>query len=516
MKKVNTLIFAFLGCIVGGFSACDIMGDEDFSSLNDRHQWVQEVVKGTCTQDEVVYRYCAEENCGAGWSTSITEKAKGHQLDDNQTCTVCRQSLQSTEGLLYELREPTLYEDFAPYAIVTGYEGAEKEVSIGYTPKGLPVKEIGKEAFQNSEITSVTVCDIVTEIKTYAFKGCASLTEIRLSDSVKRIEQGAFENCISLTEIEIPKNVYEMSMVFDGCASLTNIAVAEGNMDFKSIDGNLYHYDSRPYHKDKKFSILQYARGKKESSFMIPDGVTSLSWNTFKDCDSLKKITLPNSLEWIGNGVFHGCTGLTEIIIPDGVRVIQSGAFHGCTGLTSVEIPASVTEIQWKIFPACTNLKEIKVAEENLVYISIDGDLYCKKDDGYYKTNTLVEYAFGKTEDSFALPFGTRIIGNYAFDSVSNLKTVIIPEGVEEIEMFAFYDCDNIEKIYLPKSLTKVGDCVFKCINLKQVIYNGTKAEWEAIGNHASWLWVETSVEVVCTDGSIFYTADIVEGNDEK
>ncbi len=501
-KRINLLLIAFIGCVLGGFLACDEKADDG------GHKWVKEVVASTCTQDGYTLQYCVGDDCGTfSYAYTEADKAKGHQLDENQTCTVCQSSLKSTEGLVYEVREPALLEKFTPYAVVVGYEGEGKAVSIGYTPEGLPIKEIGEEAFKGGEITSVTVCDIVEDIKTGAFSGCASLTEVCLSDSVKRIEQDAFENCTSLTEIEIPKNVYEGGNWFGGCVNLTNIAVAEGNKDFKSIDGNLYYYDSRPYNKDKNFELLQYALGKKESAFAVVDGVEALGWNVFKGCQSLRSVTLPTSLERIGSGAFSGCTGLETIVIPDGVKVIQSGAFRGCTGLTSVEIPASVTEIQWKIFPACTNLKEIKVAEENPAYTSIDGNLYCKKGNDFYKTNTLVEYALGKREDSFSLPLTTAVIGNYALDSANNLKTVIIPEGVKEIEGFALYDCEKIETIYFPKSLTKVGDCAFRCINLKQVIYNGKKSEWEEIGNHVAWLWVETRIEVVCTDGVIVYTA---------
>lgn len=510
MRKIRKLLFvAFVCCLAGGFSACNFWtGDEDFSSLNGGHQWVTEVVDATCTQDGSVYRYCSEGDCGA-WSTSVGEKAKGHVFDERQFCTVCQQSLQSTAGLIYEIHEADTEKKKEAYATVIGYEGTPTNVTIGYTPDGLPIKEIGAKAFQNSQIASVTVCEIVEDIRNYAFDGCTNLTEIRLSDSVKRIEQGAFDNCSALKEIEIPKNVHAMSTTFDGCPNLTNIAVAEGNLDLKSIDGNLYYYEGRPYIKKKLFVMSKYAPGKKESSFEIPDGVTSISVDTFKDCESLKSVTLPDTLEWIGMGAFHGCTGLTEIIIPNGVKTIQSGAFHGCTGLTSVKIPAGVKEIQWKAFPNCTNLQEIIVEEGNENYISIDGNLYCKKGDDFYQTNTLIEYAFGKTNDTFTLPLGTEVIGDYAFHEVSGLKTVIIPESVREIEMFAFYDCLDLEKVYLPHSLTTLGDCVFRCFNLKEVVYNGTKEEWDAFeSNPLNWLWIETTVKVQCKNGSFIYTRE--------
>ncbi len=498
-KSITFLMLLSACCLMGGFAACD----EDAN--HSPHKWVKTRTEVTCTQDGVETQYCEGDYCGT-FSTSVFKKAEGHKLDDKQVCTECGQSLQSTAGLVYEIREPELLEKFDPYAVVVGYDGEETEVTVGYTPEGLPVKEIGEYAFKEKSITKITVCDVVEKVCRFAFENCASLTDVALSDSVKELEQGVFDKCTSLSEIELPKNLRTISLIFDDCVNLKNIAVAEGNLDLKSIDGNLYRYDSRVWIKDKVFTMDKYAPAKTETSFEIPDGVTSLTWNVFENCSQLTHIGMPDTLEWIGNGAFGGCTGLTEIQIPSSVKTIQSGAFRDCQGLTSVEIPANVTEIQWKIFPGCTNLKEIKVAEENPTYISINGNLYSKGDDGYYKANTLIEYAFGKKEETFAVPFGTSVIGNYAFDAVTSLKTLIIPEGVQEVDSFAFYDCDNLERIYFPNSLKTVGDQVFKSLHLEEVVYNGTKAEWEAIGGHLAWLWIETTVKVTCLDGIVVYT----------
>eukprot|EP00729_Bicosta_minor_P008035 gene8035-14852_t len=39
--------------------------------------------------------------------------------------------------------------------------------------------------------------------------------------------------------------------------------------------------------------------------------------------------------------VFSGCSGLTSVTIPDSVNSIGNSAFSGCSGLTSVTIPDS-------------------------------------------------------------------------------------------------------------------------------------------------------------------------------
>ena len=61
--------------------------------------------------------------------------------------------------------------------------------------------------------------------------------------------------------------------IFKRCSSLTNIYVSTGNPVYYSIDGILYS-------KTKK-SILVYPRGKKNKSFIIPDGIQCIASSAF-------------------------------------------------------------------------------------------------------------------------------------------------------------------------------------------------------------------------------------------
>ncbi len=509
MKRIlKTLCIAAVCCICLVFFGCNLLKPVGLNK-DYPHKWVEKVVTPTCTQGGYVLRYCIGDDCGT-FSYNDMQAPLGHQLNEHTYCSVCHQSLKSSEGLIYETREKNDKE----YVAVVGYVGTEREISIGYTPDGVPVTEIAKEAFKGSGITSVTVCEVVERICESAFFGCTELTNVCLSDSVKEIQQAAFDNCIALEEIYIPKNVSEMSITFNGCIRLKNICVDEANLDLKSIDGNLYYYEGRPYIKDKHFIMGKYAPGKTETTFTIPDGVTELGWDVFKDCSQLKNIHIPSTVEWIGDGAFLGCAGLTQITIPNGVKTIQSGAFRACSGLTEVEIPASVVEIQDKIFPLCENLQSIRVAEDNPIYQSIDGNLYSKVDTHYYKANTLIEYAIGKSAAAFTVPQGTKAIGGYAFEYAYNLKSVVLPESVEEIDWFAFFCCMSLERVTIPKSVKNLRIGTFFCPILKEIVYNGTLADWNATVRDSQWLFganevllEERIVTVVCSDGEIEYSS---------
>ena len=89
---------------------------------------------------------------------------------------------------------------------------------------------------------------------------------------------------------------------------------------------------------------------------VIPEGVTEIAPETFKDFGALTRITIPLSVTDIGDKAFFYCTSLTHIVIPDGVKTIGKMAFWHCVSLRSAFIPDSVTEIGIRAFYGCISL----------------------------------------------------------------------------------------------------------------------------------------------------------------
>lgn len=111
--------------------------------------------------------------------------------------------------------------------------------------------------------------------------------------------------------------------------------------------------------------------------------VTGIQMQAFIKCTSLKSVSMPESMTWIGDSAFAGCTGLkqvefspnltaigsksfyscnglTSVVVPDKVTSIESLAFFGCLNLESITIPASVTTLNSSFVYGCTNLKKIE------------------------------------------------------------------------------------------------------------------------------------------------------------
>lgn len=205
------------------------------------------------------------------------------------------------------------------------------------------------------EITAVVIESGVTSIGNCAFSGCSSLTSVMIPDSVTRIGDKAFESCDSLTSITIPKSVTSIGIAFVICKKLSSIVIDVENANYTSINGIIFNKNCT--------NLLLYPAGKKDSTYEVPAGVTSIGEYAFYYCSSLTSVTIPKGVTQIGECAFEGCSGLTSVTIPKGVTSINGGAFFGCSSLTSVMIPESVTSIGAWAFVRCASLTSITIPE---------------------------------------------------------------------------------------------------------------------------------------------------------
>ena len=194
-------------------------------------------------------------------------------------------------------------------------------------------------------------------------------------------------------------------------------------------------------------------------SITIPDGVTYIGSLAFSDCDNLTNINIPDGVSYIDGSTFEGCSSLKRIAIPNGVTYIDMYAFEGCNSLETISIPPSLTFIDYHAFDDCNSIKKILIS---------DVDAWCRINFRAYIPGNL--YIDNKLLTEVTLPDGIAKIGEYTFQNRSSLETIIIPDGVTDIAKGAFSDCTSLRSITIPDSVTFIDDKAFYgCISLTNI-----------------------------------------------
>ena len=308
-------------------------------------------------------------------------------------------------------------------------------------PEG--VTTIGNAAFRNCKLlTSVIIPESVTTIGKCAFADCNTLVNINIPNSVTNIENGAFLNCNSLTSIIIPDGVTTIEdYTFAFCTSLKSITIPSsvvtiGDNPFVGCHADLHnkskafvYEDNVLFNKDKT-TIISYR--SKETSYIIPDSVTSIGTQAFRGNESLKNIIIPNSVTSIGTYAFALCTSLGSITIPSSVVAIDGNPFCRC---------------------------HADLYNESKSFVYEDNVLFDKD-----KT-TLISYRAKRM--SYTIPDSVTCIGKYAFVGCASLKSITILNSVTSIGEGAFIDCNSLTSINIPNSVTTIGNSAFSnCRNL--------------------------------------------------
>ena len=228
------------------------------------------------------------------------------------------------------------------------------EVQIADTYQQKPVLKIGALAFCNTwALDSVHIASGITEIETGAFSRCEQLRAVYIPDSVITIDDGAFFGCRALQKMALPKSVELIGKAaFVDCA-FKNITVDKNNKTYKSVDGNLYSKDGT--------RLIQYATGKTQKSFVVPDGVTAIEYGAFQNAKRLKEIILPCTITQIGAWAFSGCSNLIKINLPNGIKKIDEKTFENCKKLQEIILPDGISEIGYGAFQNCKSLTKIVI-----------------------------------------------------------------------------------------------------------------------------------------------------------
>ena len=352
--------------------------------------------------------------------------------------------------------------------------------------KTYPVVSIDQEAFSRCDrLKKVKIDEGLRRISKKAFSGCTGLDEISLPASLVELEESCFEGCTSLRSIFIPAGVEEMDIsCFAGCKELAEINVDEANPVYKSLDGVLY---------DKQSGQLIYIPDANESKgttaarsqdAVIEEGHGIFAFDGIRYRVSSENIRL-NTGEWKDMKALcvlplnEGSKYAGKLVIPDRVKYHNSwlevvswdkAAFTDSPELIEICLPATIREAWFDRIEGSPKLAAINVDAANEFFTSVNGILYDKA------VSEIVCVPDGYC-DSIELPQTVKKIGR-PFKDNTNLRSIKLPDGLEEFWCSAFSGCSGLQEIHIPGSVKCVPEgCFDGCSSLRSVTFgDGVKS----------------------------------------
>ena len=256
------------------------------------------------------------------------------------------------------------------------------------------------------------------------------ITSVSVEDGVTSIGRDAFRDLDALTYAFISYTVSEIGVgAFTGCDSLSAFDVDQDSETFCTIDGVLFSADEE--------TLVLFPAGKLnigQTSYSVPYGTVNIAPAAFYGNKYLSKITLPSTLETVGESAFESCTWLCELRLPDSVTKIPRYMCKDCTRLWDASF-YSVTDIAYGAFENCLGLHRV------------------------------------------FLPYDLQSIRCCAFKG-SGLDYIEIPNSVYELENQVFMECPWLETVVIGRNVSNIRGNLFDgCEWLERVIFTGDAPE---------------------------------------
>ena len=297
---------------------------------------------------------------------------------------------------------------------------------------GTQVKTLTPYIFADTGLTSITIPSSITSIGEYAFDGCESLTSVVFEESAE--------------PIEIKGQGDSDGPFYD--SPLTNVGYNR-NINYKKLDGTAF------IPVDDTDGIFAINSGLKDYDDEIDDLITAKY-----------TVSISNHIETIPDRAFCNLM-IREITIPGTVNTIGNNVFNGCEDLERITFKPSLSETPLTLGYNTDDEEDGPFLDSPLTTVSLgreinyvlaSGDLDAT-DEGVFsdreeltsvtlgdQVKTLSDYMFANTGFSTIELNKVRKIGKVAFWS-AKVEELTIPATLDTIEVNAFVNCDYLKEL---------------------------------------------------------------------
>ena len=416
-------------------------------------------------------------------------------------------------------------------------------------PEGLP--SIGERAFSKcSQLVYVNLPRGLKSIDKGAFYECSSLQSVILPEGLTVIEESTFDKCTGLERVSVGKNITCIERYAFGWGNkMTSFSISSINPPkiYDSTFSNCKYvklyvpmgckelYEADPYWNRFEEIIEDRSLGKyteknvnyvpmSDNTLMVSeteeplevvdipssifiDGqkctITKIGENAFEDNTVLKQVSIPETVESIGDRAFAGCTNLSSIYVyaPKPIHLISGvkartraggslSVFEGVDTKTCVVyVPAGSADkyrmaAGWEDFLNIVEMGQtssslITFADPEAKRICIanwdtngDGEL---SEEEAAAVNYIGQVFRNNTDivsfEELKYFTGLKSISYHAFSHCNMLQKIVVPDNVNDIGMLAFLGCSSLNSITLPNGLKELAYGSFmNCSSLTSII----------------------------------------------
>lgn len=379
------------------------------------------------------------------------------------------------------------------------------------------LKEIGDHSFDNCQgmkILNLEKYTAITKVGSYAFRNCHNLTAVVLPATVTELETATFYGCESLKNVSAKGILKIGDEVFANCREL----VAVGTDDNVQILGDRAYYNCKSIQNlflgEALTQIGEECFGNCVSLTQVDFNgtLTGISRYCFYGCTKLSIVNFGDAqkaaLRVIGVEAFGGCTSLRTLDLR-GMPLLQQmgqGTFKGCDELLSVKLPENLEKIPDSCFEDCGNLSLVQINSEEMPELgeNIFGEALNDYVHVQVPESYLEDFENGN-KDTFDTAYGdgslADILGviNDKQEFIKGIEYELTDEGrilkkadkditgeytidedVIRIEDDAFAGCTGVTAITIPYGGDiELGDRCFKgCTGLESVKLYRTVSKW--------------------------------------
>ena len=325
-------------------------------------------------------------------------------------------------------------------AMITGYRGEDKDVTIPATINGFKITKIYSFCMRlqgNNTLESVTIGNNVKEIRRWAFKKCSKLKTVNIGKSVRIIEDYAFYQCPEISNVNFDEGVKAIEKnAFDNCTKLKSVSLPNSVNRIGEESFGYGRDDDYNSYKIQGFTITGYS-GSSVEKYANDCGFTFKSKGKYQNVDDgedfLYRVTNSNEAvitSYLGKGGNvvipdeidgHKVISIDSGSLSDSLYISDDSEYKNFNYITELTLSKNITYISSMYRPSLPKLKTITIRNPEYKFQEKEWGYNKSNDDEKIDGFTIKGYS-GSTAEKYAKDNGFNFV---SLDNQGETKTTV-------------------------------------------------------------------------------------------